>query len=166
MLNIAEFSRQYAVRRLDASDVDEIRALCAENRLYYRYCRAQPTREQILNDLSITPPGIGAEDKYYVGFYQTDTLVAVMDLIDGFPERGIAFIGFFMMNAALQGRGVGSAIIRGLADALKAQGKTAMQLGIDKGNPQSTHFWKKNGFSVLREVPQDGRTILLARMQL
>ena len=26
-----------------------------------------------------------------------------------------------------------------------------MQLGVDKGNPQSFAFWTKNGFEVLRE---------------
>lgn len=26
-----------------------------------------------------------------------------------------------------------------------------MQLGVDKGNPQSFAFWRKNGFEVLRE---------------
>lgn len=26
-----------------------------------------------------------------------------------------------------------------------------MQLGVDKGNPQSLAFWTKNGFEVLRE---------------
>ena len=31
-----------------------------------------------------------------------------------------------------------------------------MQLGVDKGNPQSFAFWTKNGFEVLRE---DGSTI-------
>ena len=35
-------------------------------------------------------------------------------------------------------------------------------LGIDKENPQSNHFWAKNGFSVIREVEQDEGTILVA----
>ena len=33
---------------------------------------------------------------------------------------------------------------------------------IDKANPQSNHFWKKNGFEVIREVPRDEWTILEA----
>ena len=166
MIDIARLSSQYEVRALGEADAEEILRLCQANTLFYDYCEARPTREQVLNDLRVTPPGKDRSDKYYLGFYRDGTLVAVLDLIDGYPEPEIAFLGFFMMNAAFQGRGLGSAIITELAAALKGMGKTAVRLGIDKGNPQSTHFWKKNGFSVLREVPQDGWTILLARKQL
>ena len=38
------------------------------------------------------------EDKYYLGFFAGDELVAVMDLILNYPKADIAFIGFFMMN--------------------------------------------------------------------
>ena len=89
-----------------------------------------------------------------------------MDLIDGYPEPEIAFIGFFMMNKDLQGRGVGTAIIRETAAYLKATGKTTIRLAIDKGNPQSTHFWKKNGFIVIKEVDRNGWTALVAEKQL
>ena len=92
--------------------------------------------------------------------------MAVLDLIDGYPKPEIAFLGFFMMNRAFQGRGLGSALIGELAAALWDTGKTAIRLGIDKGNPQSTHFWKKNGFAVIREVARPGGTVLLAEKVL
>ena len=39
-------------------------------------------------------------------------------------------------------------------------------LGIDKNNPQSNHFWRKNGFEVIREVVQEEGTILVAEKEL
>jgi hypothetical protein len=39
-------------------------------------------------------------------------------------------------------------------------------LGIDKENPQSNHFWKKNGFDVIRVVEREDGTILVAKKQL
>ena len=112
--------------------------------------------------MHITPPGIDESHKHYVGFYQGDVLVAVMDLIDGYPEGDIAYIGFFMMNIAFQGRQLGSALIREIKDFLKQNGLRAVRLAIDKANPQSNHFWKKNGFEVIREVPRDEWTVLEA----
>ena len=166
MINLSALSRHYEVRKLDDTDADEILGLCEGNKLFYQYCEARPTREQVLNDLHITPPGIELSDKYYIGFYQKNTLAAVMDLIDGYPEPDMAFIGFFMMRNELQGRQIGSAIIEETAAYLKATGKTAIRLGIDKDNPQSTHFWKKNGFHVIREVDRGGWTILVAEKTL
>ncbi len=166
MIDIARLSSQYEVRALGEADAEEILRLCRANTLFYQYCEAQPTREQVLNDLRVTPPGKDRSDKYYLGLYRDGTLMAVLDLIDGYPEPEIAFLGFFMMNAAFQGRGLGSKIITELAEALKAMGKTALRLGIDKGNPQSTHFWKKNGFAILREAERPGWTVLLAEKGL
>lgn len=166
MIEITRLSRRYEVRRLADSDADSILELCRGNSQYYRYCGAEATEEQIRKDLHITPPGKDPSDKYYVGFYQGETLVAVMDLIDGYPEPEIGFIGFFMMNAAFQGKQIGSAIIRETADYLRSAGKTAIRLAIDKGNPQSTHFWQKNGFRVIREIERDGWTVLVAEKGL
>ena len=166
MTDIARRSGEYSVRRLDDSDADEILKLCERNTQFYEYCGAEPTREQVLNDLHITPPGIDLSDKYYVGFYRGDELIAVMDLIDGYPDEETAFIGFFMMKKELQGRQIGTGIINDTASYLKSAGKTAIRLAVDKGNPQSTHFWKKNGFVVLKEVPRDGWTVLVAEKSL
>lgn len=166
MIDISKISSSYDIRRLDDSDADSILSLCQRNTQYYEYCEAEATREQVLNDLLITPPGIGLSDKYYIGFYRSKTLIAVMDLIDGYPEPEIAFIGFFMMNKDFQGQGIGTAIIQETASCLKMAGKTAIRLAIDKGNPQSAHFWNKNGFIVIKEVDRNGWTVLVAEKKL
>ena len=166
MIELSKISRTYDVRRLDDSDVDIILSLCQKNTQFYEFCEAEPTREQVLNDLHITPPGIGMADKYYIGFYKDETLIAIMDLIDGYPEAAIVFIGFFMMNKDLQGHGTGTEIIRETAAYLKSAGKTSIRLAIDKANPQSTHFWKKNGFLMIKEVDRNGWTVLVAEKRL
>jgi RimJ/RimL family protein N-acetyltransferase len=101
-----------------------------------------------------------------VGFYEDKALVAVMDLIDGYPNADIAYIGFFMMNPIYQGNQIGTAIISEVIDYLRSIGKKAVRLAIDKGNPQSTHFWKKNGFEIISEADVNGWTKLVAEKQL
>ena len=165
-MDLSALSKRYSIRRMDDSDADSILELCKGNKQYYLYCQAEPSKEQILNDLHITPPGIDFSDKYYIGFYQGNALVAVMDLIDGYPAPGTAFIGFFMMRKEFQGNQVGSTIIQETAAYLKTLGMTSIQLGIDKGNPQSTHFWKKNGFVVKEEIDRGDWTVLLAEKAL
>ena len=166
MIDISKLGNKYTVRRMSDSDAEDILEFCKENTQYYEYCQAEPTLEQVMSDLHLAPPGIGPEDKYYVGFYQDDDLVAVMDLVNGFPEDGIVFIGFFMMSKRLQGQEIGSSIIREVSEYLKSKGITSIRLAIDKGNPQSTHFWKKNGFSVIYEADRDGHALLVAEKEL
>ena len=166
MIDILKLSNKYIVRRMSDPDAEAILEFCKENTQYYEYCQAEPTLEQVASDLHLAPPGIGPEDKYYVGFYRDDELMAIMDIIDGYPEDSIAFIGFFMMNKSFQGQEIGTSIIREAAEYLKSIGMTSIRLAIDKGNPQSTHFWKKNGFRVIFEADRDGHALLVAEKKL
>lgn len=166
MIDVSKLSSRYEVRHMQDCDTRKILCLCLENEQYYRYCGKQPTRELIQSDLRALPPGKTAEAKHYIGLFEGEQLIAVMDLIDGYPSEDCGFIGFFMMNKQLQGRQIGSFIVQEACNYLKQAGLRAVQLGIDKGNPQSTHFWKKNGFAVIREVSRTDETILVAEKLL
>lgn len=125
--------------------------LMRENTLYYKYHPPFVTKESIVDDMRALPPKKGYEDKYYVGFFDENGLVANMDLILAYPENEVAFIGFFMTDVRFQKKRVGSKIIRETCACLKSLGFKKVRLGVDRGNPQSFAFWKKNGFSVLDE---------------
>lgn len=169
-LEISRFSLTYNIRKLNETDIPIIYDLCSHNPQYYEYCQKNPEETElkkvIREDLTALPPGKTSADKYYVGFFDKEELIAVMDVIDGYHEKNMAFIGFFMMNAAYAARGIGTEIITELSGYFKGEGIRAIRLGIDKGNPQSTHFWAKNGFAVIREVPREEGTILLAEKRL
>lgn len=165
-IQIEKLSGLYTIRRLTDADVPMLYAWMLRNDQYFRYCGGSTTPERVRQDLTLCPPGTTPAQKHYVGFFNADTLVAVMDLIDGYPDADTAFIGFFMMNKDLQGQGTGTAIVREVLAALRVLGYTAVRLGIDKENPQSNHFWRKNGFAVLREAAQERGIVLLAERRL
>ena len=161
-IDITKLTSKYSVRRLTEADIEIIYNLCLGNPQFYEFSSHKLSKESLKEEaLEATPPGKSLADKYYVGFFDGEKLVAVLDLIDGYPEDDIAYIGFFMLAKAYQGGGLGSALVAELCDYLKCIGFRRARLGIDKENPQSNHFWKKNGFTVLTEVLQDDNHILL-----
>ena len=161
------FSSQYAVRDLLPADAELIYEALMNNAIFYKYHPPMVTVESILEDMEALPPNKGYEDKHYVGFFLNDTLVAVMDWIEDYPQQGTALLGFFATNTNLQGRGVGTAIISECAAYWKRQGFGKVRLGIDKGNPQSKTFWLKNGFSFTDETYEsDASTILVMERKL
>lgn len=83
-------------RRLTEADAAQVCALMQGNPLFYRYHPPQPTPESIRTDMTALPPGKAMEDKWFVGFYDGDCLIAVMDLILNYPAADTAFIGLFM----------------------------------------------------------------------
>ena len=160
-LSPARLSSRYAVRPLTRTDIPAHYALSSRNMLFYEYHKPFVTEQSILEDLSALPPGKQAADKFYLGFFAGDRLAAVMDLILDYPERGIAFLGFFMMEPSLQGCGAGSAIIQECLAYLASMGFRKARLAIDLGNPQSRAFWTKNGFARTGESRPHGDSAYL-----
>ena len=143
-------------RRLTEADAAQVCALMQGNPLFYRYHPPQPTPESIRTDMTALPPGKAMEDKRFVGFYDGDCLIAVMDLILNYPAADTAFIGLFMTAHNRQGCGLGSRILRDCMARLSAAGYHRLRLAVDEGNPQSLAFWTKNGFTLTGEVhPND-----------
>ena len=155
------FSPEYTVRPLTAADVDVILALCTGNEQFYRYHPPLATRESILEDMTALPPGKCAAYKHYLGFFDGETLVAVLDLIERYPQDDTAYIGFFMTKKERQGCGLGTALISELLDELRRERFRKIRLAVDKGNPQSKAFWEKNGFALTgEEFPHDDSAYL------
>ncbi len=145
MIDIRMLSNAYHVRRIREEDIPAVLELCLGNPLYYEHCPPHQTYDGIKEELAALPPGKGYEDKHYIGFFEGETLAAVMDLIDGYPDENTAFIGFFMMHNAKQGKGIGSSIIRDVCRYL-SQSFHHVRLGYVTTNEQSKAFWLKNGF--------------------
>lgn len=150
-VKIKDLSKTFYVRKLDKDDIEMIYDLSYKNHIYYQYHPPFVTRESILDDMKALPPGKSYDDKYYIGFFENDSLVAIMDLILDYPTKGIAFIGLFMTNIQYQHKGIGSNIISEITMSLKSLGYRKIRLGVDKGNPQSYSFWSKNNFNVVSE---------------
>lgn len=166
-MDICNLSSTYSVRRLTNQDVDIIYELSRHNHIFYQYHPPFVTKESILEDIAALPPNKEYKDKYYIGFFNNTSLIAVMDLILDYPHDKTAFIGLFMMNIHNQGRGTGSKIIRDCATYLSLLGYQKIRLGIDKGNPQSEAFWIKNSFlKTGEEVPNDISAYLLMERTL
>ncbi|MGN1040478.1 MAG: GNAT family N-acetyltransferase, partial [Candidatus Fimimonas sp.] len=117
----------------------------------YRYHPPFVTKQSILDDMNALPPNTTFDNKFFVGFFEKERLVAILDLVLQYPTQKTAFVGFFMVDAQHQRKGVGSKIIGELALCLKLQGYKKIRLGVDKGNNQSYSFWAKNNFTAVCE---------------
>ena len=140
-MNIKLLSNTFDVRRLSIEDTDLIYNLSCKNIIFYQFHPPFVTRESIQEDIRALPPGKDYSDKYYVGFFKKETLIAIMDLILEYPTKDTAFIGLFMMDFEYQNKNLGSKIISESAKYLKILGFHKIRLGVDKENPQSNAFW-------------------------
>jgi len=145
-LMLKHLSSCYMVKQILEEDMGDVYSLCKGNPIYYKYMKSEPTIENMKEDLTVLPPGKAIDDKYFVGFYKENQLIAIMDLIIEYPNDNTVFIGLFMLNKEYQGLGIGTKIINDTLNFLKKEGCGCARLGFVKGNLQSQNFWTKNKF--------------------
>ena len=162
-LDIESLSTQYTVKRINEEDISAVYRLAKSNSKYYEYLHTVPTRESLTEVITKLPDGTSPGSKYFVGFCNSDdVLVAVMDLITGYPEADDAFIGWFMVDGCMQGRGIGSDIFADVRAAMKAAGFDYMALAVVKENKEALKFWKGQGFGIKEEtVSDDGYAVYM-----
>lgn len=166
-MEYAVLTKRYAVRPMTEADLPILLALCRSNPGYYEHCPPFVTEESLRADLAALPPRTRPEDKHFLGFFEGAELIAVLDLITGYPKPEIAFWGFFMLQADRQGRGEGSALVSELCGALAARGFRAVRLGWSRTNRRAEAFWKKNGFTETGvSYDAGGYTVVVAQREL
>lgn len=166
-MQIELLSKRYKVKQLQENDIPQIYDLCKDNSLYYQYCPPFVTYDSIKEDLNALPKGKTIHEKYYVGFYRDNMLIAVMDVISGYPNEETAYIGFFMVNQKVQNKGVGTAVITEVCQFLKEIGFSYIRLAYVKGNPQSEAFWTKSNFERTgREAETRGCKVVVMQRNL
>lgn len=136
-----------SVRKLSHSDLPALLSLCLGNPQYYAFLDEEPTMDALAAEMTELPPGCLPNQKSYLGFFDAGgDLIAVLDLVRGYPAERSVFIGFFMVCVSRQGAGVGSSLITRLLDRLRGEGVSRVRLAYVEGNEQSRRFWEKCGF--------------------
>ena len=165
-LPLQKLAGRYAVRELTRAIVPEMLRVARSNPLFYQYMQPDPTEENLAADLVALPPRRTLADKHFFGWFDGTRLVAMMDLISRHPQPEMAFIGWFIVDAAEQGHGLGRQLISDVLAMLKTEGVSEVRLGRIAGNPQSEHFWQVCGFSdnKLAYDTEDYHVTVMSRM--
>lgn len=143
---------QFQIRQVTGDDEAAVLALMESNTSYYAMQgQEMPTLRSIREDMSALPPRCTQEQKHYVGLWQDDTLVGVLDLVEGYPRERTLWIGFFMVDAVLHRQGIGRTVAQALPAAAADAGMDSLRLGCLKENEAGHRFWNEMGFQDLRE---------------
>ena len=163
--DLSKLSERYRVIRAELSDVNMLYQLYLSQRQYFEYFSLEPSKERLIEDMTMKPDGCREDQKLFLAYYQEDQPVALLDLIEGYPSEKECYIGLFMVDAALAGHGIGTGIVTELCDALGRTGYQAVRLAYGKHYAHGKHFWTKNGFSPVKEAvhPVYGELIVASR---
>ena len=110
----------------------------------------EATIESSINDINSVSPNFDISQKTYISLWQDGSVVAVLDLLKGYPAQEDIWIGLLLIHGDLHGKKIGSRIITAVLNAAKIVGYRAAQLGVIENNVKALAFWQKQGFEKIR----------------
>ena len=117
-LDPSAFSRDFSSRILTESDIPAILSLIKTNPQYEKACGVSASEVSIREDLTLLPPGKTAADKFFLGFFQEEELIALADLILAYPDPETAYLGLFMVKGNRSKKGIGTSLFGELCASL------------------------------------------------
>lgn len=148
LINRLQFylGNKYQVKQLTQANVAEIFALQQEHD-YYQYFQTTKLKEtDILTDLTLFPEKSSLEHKFYLGIYHEGKLLAVLDLLLGYPEPQITWLGLLMISKHQIHQGVGRMLMEKLAQTLLREGFKIIGTAVPLQATGALKFFEKLGF--------------------
>lgn len=138
---------------IGASNLGEVDAVFDELTAYSMHVDGVSRRSGAASALAnAIPPGWTIRDKHAFLARHQGAAVGLLDLIDGYPLRGTAFIGLLAVRESAHGKGLGRALYLATEQLARERlGARTLRLAVVESNPV-IGFWTKMGFRPTGEV--------------
>ena len=141
--------------RLHEGDLESVTEFCQECSAFFTLVAGEtPAAETALHLLVARPPEVAPTQKHVIGFTRNGKLVAVVDLLEGFPVESDWYAGLLLLAPHESGSGLGTLIWDATETWIRAAGGRHVRLIVQQQNPGAARFWRSAGFMTHGEVEQ------------
>ena len=167
MDNLFKEFKNYVIKKIDEQNMYEVFNLYEKNIEFCQSVSEKPTIDTIKDAMTALPANTSMDKKYFLAFYKTKKIIAILDIIDGYPDSETAFIGLFMVDKNIQGQGIGKSIIKELLHLLKIYGYKKVRLGVVENSKKPFVFWSIFGFKIVSEpLKRENYNIIMMELNL
>jgi ribosomal protein S18 acetylase RimI-like enzyme len=143
----------YTFRVVGPDDEAQLQALLESDSDFFKIANDKPPgpgeAKSLLNDL---PEAKGNYGKFvYAVFDHSGALVAVFDLVRGYPDDRTWFLGFLFVAPDNRNMGLGSHLLEAIGAHVKQSGGAAIRLGVVRENLRARALYDRTGFRFLYE---------------
>lgn len=154
---LQEIMPQYEVQKITQNNIKDVYQLIKNNTYFIKNTQNHEVNiEECIEDITILPPNKSIQDKTYVAIYDKTNCIALLDFIEGFPNKDIGFIGFFILSSDVHHKNIGTHIFNLIVQVSKELCFKKLELKCDKENKIGQYFWTKMGF---KEIGRSNKII-------
>ncbi|MGE0872281.1 MAG: GNAT family N-acetyltransferase [Kofleriaceae bacterium] len=138
-------------RRCALADAPAIQALLeTDPAMWELICGAPLERTTAEQELAWVPPGSSLDRKHV---HLIDE-IAVLDVIDGYPDSATWFVGLIFIAPHGRNRGLGTQLLDALADHVRGLGGRAIRLAVVSTHGDAKRFYDRLGFRFIEQKPR------------
>ncbi|MDD2840455.1 MAG: GNAT family N-acetyltransferase [Rickettsiales bacterium] len=93
------------------------------------------------------------EDKFIIGIFDNNVLIALIDLVQGFLEESQWVMGSFIIDKDFRHKNIGMRLLQILEELLVTFKVNILRIVVQEYNPNAVKFWVKNGFVEIQRLP-------------
>lgn len=155
-MNEITLRKMYADKKDDVASLQSILEAAPSYSLTVDGSLPSPSAAQEM--FEALPPGRNFDDKFVFEIRSQAGVVGCVDVIRGYPESHVAFIGLILLIESAQGQSYGPAALR-LLESIATDWKcTAMRIAVIDTNKRALAFWRREGFVELQRKESVGFT--------
>jgi len=142
------------LRAIEPGDVPAVQALIESDPGYTeRVTGYPPGPADAQSLLMMRPEGLPEDAKVVLGAWTDDGLVALVDLLRGYPETGTVFIGLLQVHGTHQRRGLGASTYKSVEEYVRGWPEVIkLRLAVVDTNADAAKFWTAMGFAATGEA--------------
>jgi GNAT superfamily N-acetyltransferase len=154
---------------LGDGDRARLAAFCAATSDFFELIEGQPGGDaQAAELLAPLEPPYDDGVRTVWGFERDGRLVAVAELLGGYPTERDWYIGLLLLHPDERARGLGRALVAAVRRWLAERDGDVVRVVVQEQNPRARAFWEREGFTLEREVvkrtgAREGKVAVLAR---
>lgn len=165
-----DFMLQLEYRQLSAGsseDVSQLQSVLEAAPGYFQRLQGAPASpEQASSELKAVPEGFCRQGKWFYLILVRGTPIGCLDLLNGYPQESVAYIGLLLLVESHQGYGIGRRATDFATTVAREWGCSVLRLGVLEDDSRALSFWLGQGFVKLytkRSNQSSDRVLVLER---
>ena len=138
----------YETRPITKANCEQAMDVYDSNHDFFILTEGKPaTVSGCLANIDAVPPGFDPQYKCYIGLWEQERCIAILDFLVGYPNPECLYIGLLLVHGSLHGKGTGRKIVTSLLDAAQKQGLNTAKVAVCTANSKAIAFWSSLSFA-------------------